>query len=46
MDSPMASANGERDCDGGGDPLLPGVDPVVVSEPSDRERDRTEAGGS
>ena len=31
LDSPMASVDGEGDCDGGGDPLPPGVDPAAAS---------------
>ena len=44
-DSPMASADGEGDHDGGGDPLPLGVDPAAASGLSDGERDRTEASG-
>ena len=44
-DSPMASTDVEGDRDSGGDLLPPGVDPAMVSEPSDGEQDRTEAGG-
>ena len=41
----MALMDGEGDHDGGGDPRPLGADPMVVSGPSDGERDRTMAGG-